>query len=382
MNINKRFPSIADMERAAQQRMPKFAHDYLVGGLGEEACVRRNLDAMQSVLLLPRYITDAQHPEIGCEFLGRKYAAPFGIAPLGLAGLLWPNAERLLARAANRHNVPFALSTFANASLEQIRPITPTAWFQYYPPSDPAVAQDLLTRAQIAGYETIVVTVDIPVATKRERDARNGITVPPAFYDLRTLWQMVSHPTWALGMLRAGVPEFVNLKPYFPAGGSIEASVRFIAEVMKGHISAEIFRQIRAFGPGKILVKGILSVSDAQGYLDLGADGLIISNHGGRQFDAAPSAVTVLPQIRAAVGSAVPLVADGGVRSGLDIGRYLALGANFVLVGRPFIYGLAALDKRGPDHTIHLLKSELRTAMAQLGCQTLAQLPDFRFAPA
>lgn len=347
MNLDKRFPSVADMEVAAAQRMPKFVHDYMVGGIGVEACVERNRDALNGVLLMPRYLSDAQEPDIRAKLLGYEFNAPFGVAPLGLSGLMWPNLEGILASAARTHQIPYILSTYACASLERVKPIAgDMGWFQYYPSSTPAIEEDLLKRCKAAGYQTIVLTVDIPVATRRDRDIKNGLSVPLRF-DLRTLWQIVTHPTWALGMLRVGVPDFETLKPYYPPRASIHTSGEFISQSMKGHITAERFKTIRAAWHGNLLVKGVLDVAEAKTYLALGADGIIVSNHGGRQFDAAPTAVEVLPKMRAALGKEVPILADGGIRNGLDIARMLALGADFVLLGRPFVYAVAAIGKKG-----------------------------------
>lgn len=383
MNIEKRYPSVAEMEATARRRLPGFMLDYLVGGLGTGANVRRNREDLNDVLLMPHYLSAASNPDIRCRLLGREYDAPFGVAPLGLSGLVWPRSEYILAAAAKAHNVPYTLSTVATASLESIRPVAgANGWFQLYPPNDPAVQKSLLDRCHAAGYETILLTVDVPVATRREHDIRNGLAVPPRF-DAKTLFQMVTHPGWALRMLRAGVPQFVNIKPYYAeaessnTGKSIKASVQFINKVMKGHITAERFRSIRDGWPGKLLVKGVLGVEDATAYLSLGADGLVVSNHGGRQLDAAPSSVAVLPGIRAAVGPNVPLLADSGARSGLDVARLLALGADFVLMGRPFLFAVAALDKQGGEHVMSVLKAELRAAMGQLGCATLTDLPKF-----
>lgn len=385
MNIEKRFPSVADMEAEARRRIPGFMLDYLVGGLGTGAGVQRNRQALNDVLLLPRYLSAAGQPDIRARLLGREYAAPFGVAPLGLSGLVWPRSEYILAAAAKAHNVPYTLSTVATVTLEEIRPVAgDNAWFQYYPAGDPAVEKSMLERCQAAGYETILLTVDVPVKTRREHDIRNGLAVPPRF-DAKTLFQMVTHPGWSLRMLRAGVPQFVNIKPYYReaesinAGKSIKASVDFISRVMKGHITAERFAQIRSLWPGKLLVKGVLAVEDAGEYLTLGADGLVVSNHGGRQLDAAPSPVQVLPHIRRAVGPDVPIVADSGARSGLDVARLLALGADFVLMGRPFLFALGALDSRGGEHVMSVLKAELEATMGQLGCPTLADLPRFLY---
>jgi isopentenyl diphosphate isomerase/L-lactate dehydrogenase-like FMN-dependent dehydrogenase len=376
VNIDKRFPSVADMESAAAKRMPKFVHDYMVGGIGVESCVQRNRDDLNRVKLMPRYLSDAQEPDISTHLLGYTFDAPFGVAPLGLSGLMWPDLERILAAAACDHNLPYTLSTYGCVSLEQIKPIAgDNGWFQYYPSSTPEIEQDLLDRSKAAGYKTLVLTVDIPVETRRDRDIKNGLSVPPRF-DLRNLWQMMMRPSWALNMLRVGVPQFETLRPYYPAGRTIPASVNFISKSMKGHITAKRFKTIRAAWDGDILVKGILDVQEAKTYIALGADGIVVSNHGGRQLDAAPSSAEMLPQIRAALGPDALILADGGIRNGLDIARMLALGANFVLLGRPFVYGVAAIGDKGGAHVMHVLKEELKMTMAQMGCPTLAQLPE------
>lgn len=376
MDLNKRFPSVADMAETAARRMPKFVHDYMIGGIGVEACVQRNRDALNSTLLLPRYLSDAQKPDIRTHILDETFDAPFGVAPLGLSGLMWPQLELILAAAARNHNIPYTLSTYACVSLERLKPVAgENGWFQYYPSDTPQYEQDLLNRCREAGYRTLVLTVDIPTETRRDRDIKNGLSVPPRF-DGRTLWQMVTHPAWAWGMARTGVPQFETLLPYY-AGGGIQGQVAFISQHMKGHITAVRFQTIRAAWNGRLLVKGILAADEAKAYLDMGADGIVVSNHGGRQFDAAPATATVLPQIRAALGSDALILADGGIRSGLDIARMLALGANFVLLGRPFVYAVAAMGKQGGDHVMHILKEELKGAMAQMGCPTVAHLPAF-----
>ena len=365
------------MEKAATKRLPKFVHDYMAGGIGIEMGVQRNRDALNDVLLMPRYLSDAQKPDISASILGYDFDAPFGVAPLGLSGLMWPDLERILAGAARAQNIPYILSTYACASIERIKPVAgDNGWFQYYPSNTPSVEQDLLDRCKAAGYQTLVLTVDIPAQIRRDRDIKNGLSVPPSF-DLRTLWQIMQRPTWALNMLRVGVPQFETVKPYYGPGPDIPASVQFIAEHMKGHITAERFAAIRNAWDGDLLVKGILDVDEAKVYSDLGADGIVVSNHGGRQFDAAPAAPSVLPDIRAALGPSALILADGGIRSGLDIARMLALGADFVLLGRPFVYGVAAIGKAGGEHVMHVLKEELFTAMAQMGCQSLDQLPSF-----
>jgi isopentenyl diphosphate isomerase/L-lactate dehydrogenase-like FMN-dependent dehydrogenase len=383
MNIDKQYPCVAYMEEAARRRIPGFALDYLVNGLGNGVSVRKNRESLEAVQLMPRYLSEADRPNIRCRLLGHDYNAPFGVAPMGLSGLVWPHSERILAKAAKDHNIPYTLSTVATVSLEDIYAIAgENAWFQLYTPKEPEVLRDLLRRCEQTGYETVVVTVDVPYKTRRDHDIRNGLSVPPRL-DLKTLWQICTHPEWALRMLQRGVPQFVNLAPYHSGGStsnirdSIERSTKYIEERMGLHITASRFAEIRDLWPRTLLVKGVLDPAEAKTYVDLGADGVIVSNHGGRQLDAAPTAVDVLPHVRAALGPDVPLLVDGGVRSGLDIARMLALGADFVMMGRPFLYAVAALHTRGGHHVMDILKAELQSTMGQLGCPTLADLPSF-----
>ncbi|MBP1860578.1 alpha-hydroxy acid oxidase [Rhizobium herbae] len=379
--LHRRFPCIPDMEAAAARRMPGFVHDYLIGGLGRESGVRRNVASLDTIELMPRYLSEAPSPDMSITLFGKRFEAPFGVAPLGLAGLLWPGCEVPLAQAAKAHNIPHVLSTFANRAMEAIGPIAgDNGWFQFYPPNDLVMESDMIARAARSGYQTLVLTVDIPAPTRRERDIRNGMSVPPIL-DLKTMVQIATHPHWASHVLRHGIPDFENLSPYYPKGASLKQSAEFVGRVMTGPIGADRVRRIRDAWKGKLLIKGVLDVTEAQAYLALGADGLIVSNHGGRQLDAAPTAVSVLPGIRRALGPDVLIAADGGIRSGLDVARMLALGADFVLIGRPFIFASAAIGAAGGGHLIDILKAELSGAMAQLGCRTLADLPSFLHAP-
>lgn len=380
-DLERRFACVADMEKAAKRRMPRFVHDYLIGGLGREDNVRRNIADLRDVLLMPRYLSDAAAPNMRVTLLGRQFDAPFAIAPLGLAGLLWPGCEMPIAIAARRHNVPHVLSTFSNRSLEAIRPVVgENGWFQFYPPNDLAMEADMLTRAEKAGYRTLVLTVDIPAPTRRERDIRNGLSVPPKL-DLSTMIQIATHPAWALHVLHHGIPEFENLSPYYPKGASLAASAEFVGRVMQGHITAERTTRIRDAWKGKLLIKGVLDPEEAAAYLALGADGVIVSNHGGRQLDAAPSAAEMLPAMRKRLGPEAVILADGGIRSGLDVARMIALGANMVLIGRPFIFASAAIGASGADHLAGILKAELQATMAQLGCAAVTGLPSALHAP-
>ncbi|MEM8861196.1 MAG: alpha-hydroxy acid oxidase [Chloroflexota bacterium] len=377
MSLAKKYPSVADMAAGAAKRMPKFVHEYMIGGIMDESCVQRNRSDLNNVKLMPRYLQEAQRPDISTTVLGQTFDAPFGIAPLGLSGLMWPNLEHILARSAKQHNIPYTLSTYACVSLEDIRKSGGNnTWFQYYPSDTPEIEQDLLDRCKNAGYKTLVLTVDIPVETVRYRDAKSGLSVPPDFFDLRTLWQMVTHPAWSLTMLRHGIPQFKTLERYYGPGPKIPASVEFISKHMKGHITAARFKDIRAAWDGNLIVKGVLDVAEAETYMGLEADGIQVSNHGGRQFDAAPTPVEMLPAIREALGPSALILADGGVRNGLDIARMIALGANFVMMGRPFVYAVAAIGSQGGSHVMQILKEELAMTLAQMGCQHLSSLPE------
>jgi isopentenyl diphosphate isomerase/L-lactate dehydrogenase-like FMN-dependent dehydrogenase len=364
------------MEAAAKRRVPRFAFDYLTGGIGDELGLRRNREALDAVILRPKYLTSCR-PALACSLLGRSYDLPIGISPMGLSGLVWPGSASLLASAAARHNVPFVLSMFATVRLEEIGELAPGhAWFQLLILNDRTIEHELIARARRSGYETLVVTIDAPTATRRVRDIRNGLSVPPRF-DIGTMIQILLRPSWSLHMLKAGVPEFENIKPYVPRKLTLAELGEFISGLSEGHASVERLREIRERWPGKLIVKGVLDPADALVCRKIGVDAIIVSNHGGRQLDAAPAAIEVLPDIRSAVGSSMPILLDGGIRSGLDVARALACGANFVFLARAFMFGIAALGRHGGDHVISILREELRSTMGQLGCQELATLPSF-----
>jgi L-lactate dehydrogenase (cytochrome) len=377
MDIERRFACIADMETAAQARIPRFAWDYLVGGIGRESLLAENTARLDRVKLRPRYLVDdADAPDTAHCLFGVDYPLPFGVAPLGLSGLIWPAAAEHLARAARDRGIPFALSGVATSSIEQIGAIGGQLWYQHYPTNDSAINGDLLERAQKAGFEVLVVTVDIPTATRRDRDIHNGLSVPPVL-DLRTLGDILARPAWALAMLRQGMPEFLNLKPYLPAGLALSELGTHLSELLEGHVGVEKLRWYRQQWPGKLIVKGILGAADASACVNIEADAIVVSNHGARQLDAAQSCVDALPSIRAAVGEDFPLLADGGIRNGLDIARYLALGADFVLLGRAFMFALGAIGNSGGVHAMSVLQQELRSTMGQLGCSDVSRLPEF-----
>lgn len=372
--IDRRFPDAVAMEAMALRRLPGFIRNYVAGGIGPEDGLDRNTADLRAVRLMPRYLVPVIAPDLSVTVAGTQWSAPIAAAPLGLGGLIWPGCEPVIARAAASAGIGHALSTFATSGPEKIRPLAgPGGWFQLYPPSDPGMEADMIARVRAAGYTQIMVTIDIPGPTRRRRDINTGLTVPFRLRP-RMLAEMAGSPRWALGMARAGFPAFEILQPYYPRSGGLDAAGEFIGRMMTGHITPDRLARIRAAWPGKLIVKGVLSKPDAELAMSLGADGIVVSNHGGRQLDAAPTAPAVLPGIRAQLGESALILADGGVRSGLDVARMLALGANAVLIGRPFLYAAAALGDRGPAHLIAVLRAELETTLVQLGCASVADL--------
>jgi L-lactate dehydrogenase (cytochrome) len=375
-----RAASVADLKKRARRRIPRFAFDYLEGGCNQEIALARNRSALDAIVMEPRYLEDCAPPDLSVSLFGRRYDAPIGVAPVGLGGLLWPRVAEYLAEAAGRANIPFCLSTVATTSIERAAELAGEClWFQLYTPTDPRIRDDLLDRAAAVGCRVLLVTIDVPGAAWRPRDLRNGLAVPPRF-DLRTLLQIAARPAWAMAMLRAGIPQFDSVRPYVPKGTGMVSGSVFTRATFTGGLNREALARIRDRWQGALVLKGVETVRDAELALQLGAEGIVVSNHGGRQLDASRSPVEVLPQICAAVGDRMTVLADSGVESGADVARMLAKGAVGVLAGRAFIYGVGALGRAGAEHAIDLLREELTRFLGQLRCarpEELARyLPD------
>jgi len=376
MSLDNQYASIRDLHRKAKCRVPKFAFDYLEGGIGSDECCRaRNRSSLDAVKLLPRNLNGVFEADMKTTLFGRTYDAPFGVAPVGLTGLIWPGSAEMIATAARRRNVPFALSTVSTLSIEKAAKLAGDCyWFQLYAPHDTDIMNALIKRAEDVGSEVMIVSIDVPAQARRERDMRNGLSMPPKLAP-KTLLDIAFHPTWALTTLFAGPPKFVNLEPHFPPNINMQQVAKALAALLHGPTPAERLERIRERWQGKLVVKGVLSPEDAELCKSIGADGIVVSNHGGRQCDAAPAPLEVLPKIRSVVGPEMPLIVDSGIESGLDIARVLAAGADFALLGRAFLYGAAALGQKGADHAMHLLYEELRTLLIQNGCQSPKDLP-------
>lgn len=359
--------NITDLRQLARKRLPRLVFDYIDGGAEDETGLARNTDAFQAIQLLPRYLVDVSQRDQSTTLLGRSYGAPFGIGPTGLAGFARPGADLMLADAAVAANIPFVLSGAGTASIEAAAQRAPEhTWYQLYVSRDAQITADLVRRARDAGIQTLMLTVDVPVHGKRERDMRNGF-VPPVQPTPSALLDMLGHPRWLLDMLRHGLPRFENWAPYVGAGASAKELGAFFASQIPFTQTWRDVDTLRQVWPGKLVIKGILHPADAQRALDAGADGIIVSNHGGRQLDSAPSALDVFPAIRAKLGQRVALMLDGGVRRGANVLKARALGADFVWLGRATLYGVAAGGLAGAERAIAILRDEIDTTMAQMG---------------
>ncbi len=365
-----RYPTVAELERLARRRVPSFALDFLQGGTGDEACVSRNRAALGNVEIVPRYGVDVSAVDPSTDLFGVRHAAPLAIAPIGMDGAVWPGASRCLADTARDLNLVYMPSTMAAAPLEEIAARAPDqAWFQLYgfPGDDHRVTFDLIRRAEAAGVNALAVTLDIPVPARRIRDMRNGL-LPQFRVTPGKVAAMLARPAWLAAVAREGLPQVANMRPYCGRGAGKAELDRFVQQGRAGSgVTWEVIARIRERWRKPLLVKGVLHPHDAERAKALGLDGIVVSNHGGRQFDAAPAAIDMLPAIRAAVGPEMTVLMDGGILSGLDILRALACGADAVLAGRAFMLGLAAFGADGATHVARTMIEELRIAMAQAG---------------
>lgn len=376
MDLHSTYPAISDLRRAAQRRIPHFVWEYLDSATGNEATKARNRSKLDDVLMMPSILHGEMTADLSVDFLGQSLPLPFGIAPVGMSGLIWPDAERLLAQSAHALGIPYTLSTVATRTPEDIAPhLGPQGWFQMYPPRDDGIRTDMLGRAKAAGFHTLVLTVDVPVASRRERQLRGGLQQPPKLTP-RLLAQVAQCPTWALGTARLGMPRMRLMDSYADhVKGQTEglSSTAHVGYLLRTSPDWDYVSKLRDAWDGSFIVKGVLNVADVARLEAQGVDAIWLSNHAGRQFDAAPAPIEMLPIMRAA--TTLPLIMDSGIEGGLDILRAIALGADFVMLGRAWHYALGALGRKGPAHLADMLASDLCANMGQIGA---SQLTDAR----
>ncbi len=375
--FNTKYPSTQYLREKAKKRIPKFAFEYLDGGCNEEINLRKNISDLQNVEFIPKYITQKKSVDLNLQLFDETYEAPFGIAPIGLQGLIWPKSCQILAHAARNHNIPFVLSTVSTSDIETISEITQgKAWFQLYHPAKQKVTDDILNRVEIAGIKNLVLLSDVPSFGLRYKDIKNGLSMRPKI-SLNNFIQILKSPSWAWNTIIKGKPNFDLLKPYMPSNLSLKRLGEYMDSTFDGKLTPQKIKRIRNQWKGNLIVKGIASEHDIERCIELGVDAVIVSNHGGRQLDAGESSFHSMLRLIKSYKNKIPIMMDGGIRSGIDIARAMASGASFVFIGRPFMYGVGALGIKGGNHTISMFKGQLEQVMDQLGCVKVEHLPKF-----
>ncbi len=377
MAYNSNFPSNEDLIKKAKKKIPRFAFEYLDGGCNEDVNLYKNTAELREVELKPTYLTKHIGSDMKTELFGHVYDAPFGIAPIGLQGMIWPNAPEILAKAALEHNIPFILSTVSTSSIERIGEITEGKfWFQLYHPAENSLRDDILDRAEAAGCDVLCILCDVPSFGFRPRDIRNGLAMPPKM-TLTNILQIMGKPEWALKTLYHGQPGFANLEKYMPKGLNMGKLGEYMNKTFSGRVNEEKVAAIRDRWKGKLVLKGVASEQDTEMAIKLGLDGIILSNHGGRQLDAGQSTIKTLPPIVENYKGKIKIMIDSGLRSGPDVARSLASGAEFTFMGRSFMYAVAALGAQGGEHVISMLKTQLQQVMEQVCCEKVEDFPKF-----
>jgi L-lactate dehydrogenase (cytochrome) len=372
--INYNYPSVADLRNRAKSKIPKFAFEYLDGGCYDDVNLKKNTERIRDIELKPKYLVDYKASSLKTELFGHIYDAPFGISPIGLQGLMWPKSPEILAKAAFDHNIPFVLSTVTTASIERISEITEgKAWFQLYHPAEESVTKDILKRAEVAECPVLVILADVPSFGYRPRDIRNGLSMPPKM-TLKNIINALKRPHWSLQTIIHGQPSFEILKPYMPKKLNLGQLAKFMDDTFSGRLNEEKIKKIRDLWKGKLVLKGAESVQDIEIACQLGLDGVIVSNHGGRQVDVGQATIDSIRTIAPLYKDKITLMMDSGIRGGADVARVMSTGIDFSFMGRTFMYGVSALGKKGGHHTISMLKTQLTQIMEQLSCSRVADI--------
>ncbi|MBP6107785.1 MAG: L-lactate dehydrogenase [Steroidobacteraceae bacterium] len=367
----------ADYRRLAERRLPRFLFDYIDGGANDELTMAANLADFASMKLRQRVMRDVSGVDTSTVLAGRKVAMPVALAPVGMAGMFSRRGEVTGVRAADQAGIPFTLSTLGVCTMQELQAASPSPfWFQLYMMRDRAVVQRLLGRARDAGCDTLLFTVDLAVTGLRHRDVRNGMIGRPTLkVRLSKLRQLLARPGWIRDVGVLGKPHTIgNLSEVVPDPTDLNAYKAWIDEQFDPSVTWKDIEWLRRIWDGKLLIKGVLEAGDARGAVDVGADGVVVSNHGGRQLDGVASSIAKLPGVVAAVGDRVEVLLDGGVRSGVDVLKAVALGARGVLIGRPWVWAAAGAGQQGLIDLLETVHNELRTAMALAGVSRIADV--------
>ena len=371
MTLHNRYPAICDLKSRARRRIPHFVWEYLDSATGNESTQARNRTALDKVLFYPSILHGEFTPDLSTTFLSKSYPLPIGIAPVGMSGLIWPEAEKTLAQTAAAEGIPYSLSTVATQTPEDLKPhIGAQGWFQIYPPRDAEIRADMLKRAKDAGFHTLVMTVDVPVASRRERQTRGGLQQPPRLTP-RLAIQAAQCPAWLMGIRKTGMPR-MKLMDSYASQQSTLPSTQHVGYLLRTSPDWYYVQKLREAWDGPLIIKGVSRAQDATALEKEGVDALWVSNHAGRQFDGGLATIETLPEVRAA--TSLPLIMDSGIEGGLDVIRAIASGADFVMLGRAFHYSLGALGAAGPAHLLNILRQDMIANMGQLGAKTLDDL--------
>lgn len=367
--------NVEDYRRHAKRILPNFVFDFIEGGAENEECMRANRADYERIRLTPRVLQDTSVTDTAVQVFGSSWRFPFAIAPTGLNGLVRPGGDGMLARAAATMGVPFTLSTASNQRVEEVRSAASGGeqWLQLYVMQERGLAEQLIKRAKTAGYGALVLTVDVAVGGHRWRDGRNGFGTPLRITP-KLAWDVMRHPGWAWRLLNGGLPQFVNLQESSADRLSTELQASLLARTMDRSLVWGSLRWLRSLWDGPLLLKGVLHPEDARLALGHGVDGLVVSNHGGRQLDASPSSISALPKVVDSVSDRIPVFLDSGVRSSTDIIRAQALGARAVFIGRPVLYGLASRGEEGVSRVLRMFAEDYQRNLILLGSRTASGL--------
>ena len=375
--FNSKYPSTKDLRSLASKKIPTFAFEYLDGGCNEDVNITRNTSDIRKIELIPNYIRKSFTPNLKTKLFDKVYDVPFGVAPIGLQGLIWPNSPNIIAEASKKYNFPFILSTVSTSDIETIAKITDgEAWFQLYYPSNKTIRNDILERAKNSGCQVLVLLCDVPTFGYRPKDIKNGLAMPPKM-SLKNMLQILKCPEWAFKSLLNGKPNFETLKTYMRGKMNLRQLGKFMNDTFDGRLDEEKIKPIRDIWKGKIVLKGIASEIDIEKSISLGVDGIIVSNHGGRQLDAGSSTINSMISLVKKYEKRTTIMIDSGLRSGVDVARVMASGAKFCFLGRTFMYGVGALGNNGALHTFEMLKKQLNQVMIQIGCEKTSELINF-----